>query len=96
MGAFVRRRLDENGKMEKLNIRELFGKKKGVLVGVPGAFTPACSKIHLPEFVDKSGVLAAKVRVRRLLFPILGVLPPADIVGILIGDCVGPPHPGPV
>eukprot|EP00752_Nemacystus_decipiens_P006047 g5458.t1 len=54
------RRLDEDGKVEKISVRELFGDKKGVLVGVPGAFTPTCSKIHLPEFVDNSGVLAAK------------------------------------
>lgn len=42
-------------------MKELFGDKKGVLVGVPGAFTPTCSKIHLPEFVDNSGALATKV-----------------------------------
>lgn len=58
---FVPRRLDEDGNVEKISVRELFGDKKGVLVGVPGAFTPTCSKIHLPEFVDNSGVLAAKV-----------------------------------
>lgn len=60
-GRFFPRRLDEDGKMEKISVRKLFGDKKGVLVGVPGAFTPTCSTIHLPEFVDKSGVLAAKV-----------------------------------
>eukprot|EP00903_Cladosiphon_okamuranus_P018198 g16741.t1 len=54
------RRLDENGNVEKISVKELFGDKKGVLVGVPGAFTPTCSKIHLPEFVDQSGVLTAK------------------------------------
>ena len=58
---FVPRRLDEDGNVEKISVRELFGEKKGVLVGVPGAFTPTCSKVHLPEFVDNAGALAAKV-----------------------------------
>lgn len=61
MVGFFPRRLDEEGNVEKISVRELFGDKKGVLVGVPGAFTPTCSKIHLPEFVDNAGVLAAKV-----------------------------------
>ena len=47
--------------MRSFSIRQLFGDRKGVLVGVPGAFTPTCSKVHLPEFVDRSAVLAAKV-----------------------------------
>ncbi|XP_065884418.1 peroxiredoxin-5, mitochondrial-like [Dysidea avara] len=37
----------------KVNIQELFSKvKKGVLFAVPGAFTPGCSKTHLPGFVS--------------------------------------------
>lgn len=61
--GFVRyhRRLDDDGKMRSFSIRQLFGDRKGVLVGVPGAFTPTCSQVHLPEFVDRSAVLAAKV-----------------------------------
>lgn len=54
------RRLDDDGKMRSFSIRQLFGDRKGVLVGVPGAFTPTCSQVHLPEFVDRSAVLAAK------------------------------------
>merc|ERR1740137_14827 len=36
----------------KHNLAELFGDKKGVLFGVPGAFTPGCSKTHLPGYVS--------------------------------------------
>jgi glutaredoxin/glutathione-dependent peroxiredoxin len=39
---------------------EIFDGKKVVLLGVPGAFTPTCSKIHLPGFVAQADALAAK------------------------------------
>ncbi|MEJ1157774.1 peroxiredoxin [Prosthecomicrobium sp. N25] len=39
---------------------EIFGGKKVVLVGVPGAFTPTCSMNHLPGFLDNLDVLKAK------------------------------------
>lgn len=31
----------------KVNLAELFKGKKGVLFGVPGAFTPGCSQVRL-------------------------------------------------
>eukprot|EP00036_Acanthoecidae_sp_10tr_P011202 CAMPEP_0182925054 /NCGR_PEP_ID=MMETSP0105_2-20130417/8103_1 /TAXON_ID=81532 ORGANISM="Acanthoeca-like sp., Strain 10tr" /NCGR_SAMPLE_ID=MMETSP0105_2 /ASSEMBLY_ACC=CAM_ASM_000205 /LENGTH=172 /DNA_ID=CAMNT_0025062887 /DNA_START=9 /DNA_END=527 /DNA_ORIENTATION=- len=43
-----------------VDIRTIFAKKKGILFGVPGAFTPTCSKTHLPGYVDKREELAAK------------------------------------
>uniref|UniRef100_A0A8C3X2V5 Peroxiredoxin-5 n=1 Tax=Catagonus wagneri TaxID=51154 RepID=A0A8C3X2V5_9CETA len=45
---------------KKVNLAELFKGKKGVLFGVPGAFTPGCSKTHLPGFVEQAEVLKAK------------------------------------
>ncbi|KAB1278771.1 Peroxiredoxin-5; mitochondrial [Camelus dromedarius] len=44
----------------KVNLAELFKGKKGVLFGVPEAFTPSSSKTHLPGFVEQAGALKAK------------------------------------
>ncbi|XP_016075724.1 PREDICTED: peroxiredoxin-5, mitochondrial [Miniopterus natalensis] len=44
----------------KVNLAELFKGKKGVLFGVPGAFTPGCSKTHLPGFVEQAEALKSK------------------------------------
>ena len=43
-----------------MSLRDIFGPgKKGVLFAVPGAFTPGCSKTHLPGFVAKADALKA-------------------------------------
>jgi peroxiredoxin len=39
---------------------ELFKGKTVVLFGVPGAFTPTCSKTHLPSFVSNISSIKAK------------------------------------
>lgn len=39
---------------------EIFGGKKVVLFAVPGAFTPTCSKQHLPGFVTNADKIKAK------------------------------------
>ncbi|XP_012859347.1 peroxiredoxin-5, mitochondrial [Echinops telfairi] len=44
----------------KVSLAELYKGKKGVLFGVPAAFTPGCSKTHLPGFVEQAGALKAK------------------------------------
>eukprot|EP00061_Rhincodon_typus_P013096 g39260.t1 len=43
-----------------VNTANLFKGKKGVLFGVPGAFTPACAKSHLPSYVENYEELKKK------------------------------------
>lgn len=45
---------------EAVQTGEVLGKGRVVLFAVPGAFTPGCSKIHLPGFVTKADQLVAK------------------------------------
>lgn len=33
-------------------LSELFAGKRTVLVGLPGAFTPNCSRVHLPQYIQ--------------------------------------------
>jgi len=51
----------ESTPANKVDLAQLFGGvKKGVIFAVPGAFTPGCSKTHLPGFVDNAAALKAK------------------------------------
>ena len=43
-----------------VSAKELFDGKKVVLFSVPGAFTPTCSRDHLPGFVEKADEIKAK------------------------------------
>lgn len=43
-----------------LTTAEVFGGKKVVLFAVPGAFTPTCSKHHLPGYVKQADELKSK------------------------------------
>eukprot|EP01034_Spumella_vulgaris_P030339 gene30339-37539_t len=44
----------------KVTTSDVFTGKKVVLLGVPGAFTPGCSKTHVPGFVADSEKFRAK------------------------------------
>lgn len=52
-------RLGEGG-MEQVDTSELFAAGKSVLFAVPGAFTPTCSKQHLPGFVQHAQAMLDK------------------------------------
>lgn len=44
----------------KIQTSEVLGAGKVVLFAVPGAFTPGCSNVHLPGFVEHGAELKAK------------------------------------
>ena len=39
---------------------DVFGGRRVVLVGVPGAFTPTCDRNHLPGFVEHANAILAR------------------------------------
>jgi peroxiredoxin len=45
---------------EEVGTQDFFAGKKVVLFAVPGAFTPTCSKQHLPGFVQHAEEIKAK------------------------------------
>lgn len=46
--------------MAEVNTAELFKGKKVVLFSVPGAYTPTCSKEHLPGFIARADEIKGK------------------------------------
>ena len=48
------------GKPKDVNLSELVRGKKVAIFAVPGAFTPGCSKSHLPSFIAALEELKAK------------------------------------
>lgn len=52
--------LGDDGMPAPVQTGELLGSGKVVLFGVPGAFTPGCSQVHLPGFVQGAADLAGK------------------------------------
>jgi 2-Cys peroxiredoxin 5 len=49
-----------NFEKAEVNIGELIKGKKVAIFGVPGAFTPGCSKSHLPSFIEAQDDLKKK------------------------------------
>jgi len=45
---------------KEISISEILSKEKIIIFGLPGAFTPGCSKKHLPSFLQSSEKLKEK------------------------------------
>src|ERR1700691_659049 len=50
----------QDGMPTSVQTGDVLGKGKAVLIAVPGAFTPTCSKLHLPGYVERADELRAK------------------------------------
>lgn len=50
----------EKGEASDTDTATLFAQGKSVLFGLPGAFTPTCSKAHLPGFVVNADTIKEK------------------------------------
>ena len=58
--ADVSGRVLEDGKPTPKTLGEIIGNKKTILFGLPGAFTPPCTKEHLPSFATNTAALQSK------------------------------------
>lgn len=37
----------------EINILDLVSNKKAIIFGIPGAYVPGCSRVHLKGFIEK-------------------------------------------
>ena len=49
-----------DGEPQTSKIRDILGKGKIILFGLPGAFTSTCSKLHLPGYVGNADKIKSK------------------------------------
>ena len=49
--------LDEAGLPVSISLRGILDQGTHIVIGVPGAFTPICTKRHLPRFIEKAPAL---------------------------------------
>ena len=52
--------IDKEYEHKEVSTSEIFNKGKVILFGLPGAFTPGCSKKHLPSFLGSAEALKRK------------------------------------
>ena len=52
--------IDKEFEHKEISTGEILNKGKIILFGLPGAFTPACSKKHLPSFIESAEKLKEK------------------------------------
>jgi len=48
-----------NGEIHRCHAAEIFAGTRAIVIGVPGAFTPVCSRQHLPDYVENAASLRA-------------------------------------
>ena len=48
-----------NGDVATVNACDLFAGARSVVLGIPGAFTPVCTRQHVPDFVANADEIAA-------------------------------------
>jgi 2-Cys peroxiredoxin 5 len=46
-----------DGKVSTISTETVFAGKRSIVLGVPGAFTPVCTKQHIPDFVANADKL---------------------------------------
>ncbi|MEX0853044.1 MAG: peroxiredoxin [Bauldia sp.] len=51
---------NDDGSVSEVSVAELFGGRKVVFVGVPGAFTSTCHNAHIPQFVANADLMKSK------------------------------------
>jgi 2-Cys peroxiredoxin 5 len=47
------------GNVHTISAAALFAKGRSVIMGVPGAYTPVCTRKHVPDFVERADVFKA-------------------------------------
>ncbi|XP_037946144.1 peroxiredoxin-5, mitochondrial-like [Teleopsis dalmanni] len=59
--------LFEDSPANKINTSDLTANKKVIIFGVPGAFTPGCSKTHLPGYITGADDLKSNQSVNEIV-----------------------------
>ena len=53
---------------KEISTSEILNKDRIILFGLPGAFTPGCSKKHLPSFLESTKKLQEKKNKKSFLY----------------------------